>query len=359
MSTAAPRIPSSGKPRPITAAPRARRAIGESRTTLGLIAASLVVVAGAGLAGYRLSGGHQAERRSAATDLRETVNATAASPSRNSPLDHPSAGREIGPQGGARPPASLEEARRSLDTASNVEAKRAAADALIALGTEEALSAWGLALLAESDPAKRAAMMDALDNLNGELAVEMVTQLIELSDAPEVFEGVARTLSRMATPETPKYLVEIASSSTPQDGRRERALRMLGAIENPAAVPGLIQVAHQPALGIDVTGQASVSLGKIGDLAAVTALAGAFDTLSPDDFAQRQQLLAALGAVTNPESRALLTDLAANSPQPLVAAAAADALKNLPPAAAEEAVHTDAPSLPVAGELLGKAVTGF
>lgn len=253
-----------------------------------------------------------------------------------------------------RATSSLEDTVRRLSSAASPEAKRAAADALIAMNTEEALSAWGRALLAEQDPAKRSAMMEALDNLNGELAVEMVTQLIDLSDAPEVFEGVARVLSRMATAETPKYLAEISTRAAAGNPIRDRALRMLGAIENPAAVPGLVHVAHQPALGPDLTGPAFLSLGRIGDAAALTALTAAFDSLDPENFVQRQQAIAAIEAVTNPRSRAMLEDLAVNSPQPLVATAAAEALKHLSPADfadAEEAVL----DIPVPGELVAKA----
>lgn len=320
-----------------------------------IAATALVITAGAGVLGFRLAGESGLEAGMPAISWQDAVETREAASRAQLPAVPSPAGPERDRQeekGWAT--SSLEDAVRRLNSAVSPEAKRAAADALIAMNTEEALSAWGRALLAEQDPAKRSAMMEALDNLNGELAVEMVTQLIELSDAPEVFEGVARALSRMATAETPKYLAEIASRAAAGDSSRDRALRMLGAVENSAAVPGLIHVAHQPALGADLTGQAFLSLGRIGDGAALTALAAAFDSLDPENFVQRQQAIAAIQSVTNPRSRPMLEDLAANSQQPLVATAAAEALKHLSPsdgADAEGAVV----DIPAPGELVAKA----
>ena len=331
------------------------------------LAAGLVIATAGvtGTLGFRLAEGGRAvqssgERSGAAATLKTEATDKTALGTQGHPSTSTPAGRTSGPQGTehqTRP--SLDLLRAELAAAETPEAKRAASDALIALNSEVALSAWGEALLQEKDPAARKAMMEALDSLNGEAAVEMITQLIELSGEPEVFEGVARTLSRMATADTAKYLAEIHHQATPGDARQERALRMLGSISNPASVPGLIQVAHQPVWGADVTGQAAVSLGKIGNPAAVTALAGAFDTLAPEHFAQRQQVLAAISGTTNQESRTLLSDLAAHSHQPLVAAAARDALKNLPPPSAEEPATADAASVPAASELLGKAAPGI
>lgn len=207
-----------------------------------------------------------------------------------------------------------------------LEDKRAVADALIDLGTEEALQAWGQALLAEKDPSARAAMLEALDMLTGELAVEMITQLVAISDAPEILDAVARTLSRMANRETVKYLTEIHAAAAPGDDTQERVLRVLGTITNPTAIPGLIEVALQPALGADLTGQAFKSLGTIGNPDALDALTKAYDALSPDDFAQRRQVLDAIATIRNPDSSVILQSLAEHNHQPLIAGAAEDAL---------------------------------
>ncbi len=251
----------------------------------------------------------------------------------------------------------LSELVQKLAIANTPEEKRAIADALIALGSEEALRAWGEALLKETDPAIRAAMLEALDNLNGEAAVEMLTQLVALSDAPEILDAVSRTLARMANPETIRYLAEIHAAAVPGDAQQARVLRILGAISNPAAVPGLIHIAHQPALGAEVTGQAFNSLGKIGDPASLIAMTSAFNTLTPEDFAQRQQIVQSIAAITNPASLAMLEDLALNNPQPLIASAAADALKTLPqalPIQSNQYVIPDIAALPPPQDLIAK-----
>ena len=246
---------------------------------------------------------------------------------------------------------SLPELLQKLATARTPTEKRAIADALIALNTEEALQAWGKALLAETDPAARRAMLEALDTLQGEAAVEMITQLVELSADPDIIQATHRTLSRMATPDTIAYLSEMHAAAASDPVRQQRMLDVLAAIRNPAAVPGLIRLAHQPDLGSELTGQAFSSLGKIGDPASLLAMSSAFDTLSPENFAQRQQVLQAISSIQNPASSAMLADLATNGPQPLIASAAAEAMKNLP---ARTLATPDASAMPTAQELIAK-----
>lgn len=207
--------------------------------------------------------------------------------------------------------------------------KRNLADALINQGTEEALAIWGTALLRESDPAFRLAMLEALDHLNGEIGVEMVTSLLERSDEPDIAGAVKRTLSRLGTSDTVEYLSEIYLGAESDQMRRQHVLEAVGSIRNAAAVPGLVQVADQPELGHEFTGEAFSSLGKIGDPASLLAISSLCETLSPEHFVQRHQALLAIASIRNPESRAVLEELAANSAQPAVAIAAADALQNL------------------------------
>jgi hypothetical protein len=104
-------------------------------------------------------------------------------------------------------------------------------------------------------------------------------------------------------------------------------------------------------LGSELTGQAFSSLGKIGDPASLLAMSSAFDTLSPENFAQRQQVLQAISSIQNPASSAMLADLATNGPQPLIASAAAEAMKNLP---AHTLATPDASAMPTAQELIAK-----
>lgn len=240
----------------------------------------------------------------------------------------------------SEPLSSFSEARTAAE-------KGALADALIGQGTEAAIQEWGRALLAETDPDCQRAMLDSLDTLNGEAAIEMITQLVEISEDPAVILAVTRALSRLATPDTIEYLSEIYARATENPECQQRVLDVLGSIRNPAAVAGLVMVANQPELGHQFTGQAFESLGKIGDPASLLAMRSAFDTLSPENFAQRQQVLQAISSIQNPASSAMLADLATNSLQPLIASAAAEAMKNLH-------AHTSANPDASAQELIAK-----
>lgn len=250
---------------------------------------------------------------------------------------------------------SVETLRAHLALARSPAEKGMASCALIKTGTDEALQAWGEAVLGETDPAAIRSMMSALDNLDGEMGLQIITQLVELSDRPEIFDGLARTLSRMASSDTPQYLAELHQGPEAAAGQHDRALRLLGAIANPEAVPGLAGLLYQPDFGTDVSKQAAVSLGKIGNPASVIALAAAFNTLAPENFAQRHQTLEALASVSNPESATLLADLAANSPQPLIVGAAQDALQRL--SAKDAATAESGTWLPSPDYLVGKFAT--
>jgi HEAT repeat protein len=208
--------------------------------------------------------------------------------------------------------------------------KRALADALIGRGTEAAIQEWGRALLAETDPDCQRAMLECLDTLNSEAAIEMITQLVEISEDPVVTLAVTRALSRLATPDTVEYLSEIYARATENPACQQRVLDVIGSIRNPAAVAGLVMVANQPELGNAFTSQAFDSLGKIGDPTCLLAMMSAYQTLLPEHFVQRHQALHAIASIQNPDSISLLQELAANATMPAIAVVAADALQNMP-----------------------------
>ncbi len=262
---------------------------------------------------------------------------------------------DAAPEPSTRPAENVESTPERTALAKEAAQKGAVAEALVKIGSAEALRSWGKAVLQETDPENIRAMMAALDNLNGEAGLEIVTELVELSDRPEVFDGLARTLSRMANSDTPQHLAELSTQPEVVAGQHERALLLLAGISNAEAVPGLARLLHQPDFGTDVSGQASIGLGKIGNPAAVIALAAAFNSLPEERFAARQQAIQALASISNPESAALLSDLAANSTQPLIASAAKDALEKIP---AAKIAAADEPKtwLPAPQFLTGKTV---
>jgi len=222
----------------------------------------------------------------------------------------------------SEPLSSFSEARTASE-------KRALADALIGQGTEAAIQEWGRALLAETDPDCQRAMLESLDTLNGEAAIEMITQLVEISEDPVVTLAVTRALSRLATPDTVEYLSEIYARATENPACQQRVLDVVGSIRNPAAVAGLVMVANQPELGSAFTSQAFAGLGRIGDPTCLLAISSAYQTLAPEHFVQRHQALHAIASIQNPDSLSLLQELAANATMPAIAVVAADALQNM------------------------------
>jgi hypothetical protein len=208
------------------------------------------------------------------------------------------------------------------------ETARVIARHMIQSNTEADLRAWAEILLVEKEPGRRAALLEALDLLQGEAALERITQLISLSGEADVTAALARTLGRAANPDTIHHLVEIHASAKPASPERRRVLEVIGSITNPYAVPGLLDLAGNSSLGEDLTGRAITSLSKIGDKAAMSGLVDAYESLPPD-AAQRSQILEGIGSSANPASRPFLESLASSSPFSEVVIAAKQGLKNL------------------------------
>ncbi|MBV6500580.1 MAG: hypothetical protein CJBNEKGG_03061 [Prosthecobacter sp.] len=213
--------------------------------------------------------------------------------------------------------------------ATDFEAARAVARDMILSNSETDLRVWAEILLTEKDPARRAVLLEALDLLQGEASLEMITQLISLSGDADVTAALARTLGRAATPDTIQHLAEIHASAKPGSPERRRVLDVLGSITNPHAVPGLVDLAGKPSLGEDVTGRAITSLSKIGDKAAMSGLVDIYESLPPD-APQRPQIIEGIGSSTHPASRPFLKDIVLNNPLFELVTAAKKGLQNLP-----------------------------
>ncbi len=209
-----------------------------------------------------------------------------------------------------------------------MEELRVIARDMILSNTETELRDWAEILLAEKDPARRVALLEALDLLQGEASLEMITQLITLSGEADVTAALIRTLGRAANPDTIHHLVEIHASAKQASPERRRVLEVLGSITNPYAVSGLLDLAGNASIGEDLTGRAITSLSKIGDKAAMSGLVDAYESLPPN-AAQRPQILEGIGSSANPASRPFLEGLASSSPFPEVVTAAKQGLKNL------------------------------
>lgn len=229
------------------------------------------------------------------------------------------------------PPAAFSSTRSFRERflrARDMEELRVIARDMILSNTEAELRAWAEILLAEKDAARRVALLEALDLLQGEAALERITQLISLSGEADVTAALARTLGRAANPDTIHHLVEIHASAKPASPERRRVLEVLGSITNPYAVPGLLDLAGNPSLGEDLTGRAIFSLSKIGDKAAMSGLVDSYESLPPN-AAQRPQILEGIRSSSNSASRPFLEMLASGSPFSEVVVAAKQGLKNL------------------------------
>lgn len=205
--------------------------------------------------------------------------------------------------------------------ARDVEALRAIARDMILSNSEENLRVWAELLLAEKDPVRRAALLEALDVLSGEGSIEMITQLISLTDAADVNAALARTLSRTANPDTLQHLTEIYAESMPGSRQRERVLELIAGVTNPYAIPGLVNVAGNPSLDKEITQRAITSLSKIGDESALEGLVKTYESWPPDSL-QRKDILRGIAYSYNDKSRPYLENLAASNPNPEIVTAA-------------------------------------
>lgn len=218
--------------------------------------------------------------------------------------------------------------RQRFMQARDVEALRAIARDMILSNSEANLRVWAELLLAERDPARRAALLEALDVLSDEGSIEMITQLISLTDEGDVNAALARTLSRAANPDTLQHLTEIYAESMPGSRQRERVLELIAGVTNPYAIPGLVNVAGNPSLDKEITERAITSLSKIGDESALEGLVKTYESW-PSDSLQRKDVLKGIASSYNDHSRPYLENLAASSPVPEIVIAAKKALKNL------------------------------
>ena len=212
--------------------------------------------------------------------------------------------------------------------ARDIEALRAMARDMILSNTEQNLRIWAELLLAEKDAARRATLLEALDLLLGEASIEMITQLITLTDMPDVNAALARTLSRTANPDTLQHLTEIYAEAMPGSRQRERVLELIAGVTNPYAVSGLVEVAGNASLDKEITERAIISLSKIGDEAALDGLVRTYDSW-PADSLRRKDVLQGIASSYNSDSRPYLENLAASSTVPEIAIAAKKALKNM------------------------------
>ncbi|MFN0079194.1 MAG: HEAT repeat domain-containing protein [Prosthecobacter sp.] len=232
---------------------------------------------------------------------------------------------------------------RRLASAASAEEKAMLCDALVQIGTDEAMQAFANAVLTEKDPATRGTMLSALDATSKPAALELATSFLSITNDPTVLSAVNRTLARMGNADTVQFLTELYAENEAVAGQRQGVLSALGSLRNPQVVTTLgALVSQSPVAEISQAG--SLSLSKIGTADALTSLVEALGQLPESRVAEREAVIQQISAIRNPESAALLASLATTSTDLLIQHAASEALKQIPPAATESVT----PSAPVA-----------
>lgn len=175
-----------------------------------------------------------------------------------------------------------------LRAASGTKQKAAFCDELVRLGTDASIQAWSDAVHAETDEITRLHMVAALDVLDSDVGLELVTSVIEFATDEIVLEAVNLTISRSADADTVAHLVEIATDAELNPGQQQRALTALAGIENSAATGGLAHaVMHSSP---EVRRAAASSLAKISTPEAAGALLACLAALPAEALIERSVL---------------------------------------------------------------------
>lgn len=231
---------------------------------------------------------------------------------------------------------------RRLASATSVGEKTLLCDALVQIGTDEAMQAFANAVLAEKDPTAREAMAAALDTTSTTAALELATSFLSITNDPAVLGAVNRTIGRMGNGDTVQFLTELYAENEAVAGQRQSVLTALGSLRNPQVVPALGTVVSQSPVA-EISQAGALSLAKIGTADALTSLVEAFGQLPESRNVERETVIQQIAAVRNPESANLLASLASTSTDLLIQHAAGEALKLLPPAS-----ESSTPAAPVA-----------
>jgi len=134
---------------------------------------------------------------------------------------------------------------------------------------------------------------------------------------------------KLASWREPSALWPLVAAMTDDAGTRRTCVisQALGKLENPAAVPALIQAAQHRS-NVDLRVCATHSLGQIGDESAVAFL----ETRSLDRSANqgdRGVAISALGEIGSPRALPALQEIASSEPRPILRSLAASAIRQI------------------------------
>ena len=134
---------------------------------------------------------------------------------------------------------------------------------------------------------------------------------------------------KLASWREPSALWPLVAAMTDDAGTRRTCVisQALGKLENPAAVPALIQAAQHRS-NVDLRGCATHSLGQIGDESAISFL----ETRSLDRSANqgdRGVAISALGEIGSPRALPTLEEIASSELRPILRSLAASAIRQI------------------------------
>lgn len=189
----------------------------------------------------------------------------------------------------------------ALLAAPSLQTKTVIADAIASIGTSEAVDALMSAIASTHDPATRQSLARAFDALPPGQPVETLASSLATLLDPPVRDAVIATIARSADASTVQFLTELYREPEAFVGQSANVLAAIAAIHNAEATESL-KTLLATNREVPVMAATARALGKIGTAESLHAIAGTLESLGTTNPALRQQFLAVLEAVENPDA---------------------------------------------------------
>lgn len=199
-----------------------------------------------------------------------------------------------------------------------------AAKGLALIGTEAALQSLFEAILAEQDPAIRKQLLGALDMLANPDGVEALASVSTQTTDTMVLAAVQDALARLASPETIQYLVELYRQTEPDSPQAAAVAGVLAGMKNPPCIAPMAAMLGDSSLPMPLFSATALALAKAPDRTAARALVNAYE--GSLDAARKDEVLRVIGAIREAAALEVLVDVAGESKDERLKAAANEAL---------------------------------
>ena len=213
-----------------------------------------------------------------------------------------------------------------LNAATDADEAFEIADALVEIGSPEAIQVFAEYWLSAKGKHRKAALGQSLRSLDSDDGLEMVASILALTDDKIILNAVNDTVSRMADQETLDFLAELYQEGADEEnGLRTRVVETVQSIANPAAVDALAQLVKDS----DSPEMALAAADSLRDMGTEPALASLVEAVREEE--QRREiydpLLRKLASVESENCEALLQAVAESDPLPDIREAASEALE--------------------------------